>query len=154
MRFYWDFLSRNALEYIWTDVMEGSHIFFTLALLGLTSHIFFKSYNDVDRLVGKGFVPYVCSQIGLWICLSIQNSDIHSSAIFVIFANLSFFTSLFTSISIYRLFFHPLRSFPGPGFARLTSWWGVTKIALGANKYQLHHELHNRYGNIVRIGKR
>ncbi|KAJ5902906.1 hypothetical protein N7495_003434 [Penicillium taxi] len=133
------------------DAAEGSHIFLTLALLGLTSHMFFVRYNDVDRIVGKGFVPYVGSQICLWIWLSIRSSDLLSSATFISLANLSFFAPLFTSISIYRLFFHPLRSFPGPSLARLTSWWGVSKIARGANKYELHHELHKQYGDIVRI---
>ncbi|KAJ6035940.1 hypothetical protein N7540_000219 [Penicillium herquei] len=134
-------------------VMGGpanARIFSSLALLGLASHIFFVRHRNVDRLVGIGFLPYLCVQFGLWILLSIR-SDPFQSGIFLFLANASFYAPLFTSISIYRLFFHPLKSFPGPTMARLTTWWAVSKLVMGKQRYQHHHELHEQYGKIVRI---
>ncbi|KAJ5714425.1 uncharacterized protein N7483_011606 [Penicillium malachiteum] len=130
--------------------LANAQIFSSLALLGLASHMFFVRHRNVDRLIGKGFMPYLYVQFGLWILLSIR-SDPFQSGIFLLLANAAFYIPLFASISIYRLFFHPLKSFPGPGLARLTTWWGVVKLAMGEQRYQLHHELHQQYGKIVRI---
>lgn len=135
-----------------SSTLMSNELFVPLALLGVASHAFFVRYHEVDRLVGRWFLPYIFMQIGLWIWLSITNGDFYASGIYLWLANASFFAPLIGSISVYRLFFHPLRSFPGPGLARLTTGWGVSKIARGANKYQLHHELHRQYGDIVRIG--
>ncbi|OJJ46455.1 hypothetical protein ASPZODRAFT_32476, partial [Penicilliopsis zonata CBS 506.65] len=65
--------------------------------------------------------------------------------------NGSFFIPLFTSITVYRLFFHPLSSFPGPVLARLSMWWRVWQVA-HMNSYEVIHRLHEEYGPIVRIG--
>jgi tryprostatin B 6-hydroxylase len=35
----------------------------------------------------------------------------------------SFFAALFTSMVVYRLFFHCLRRYPGPVLARMTKMW-------------------------------
>ncbi|KAJ5741040.1 hypothetical protein N7493_000912 [Penicillium malachiteum] len=130
--------------------LADARIFSSLALLGLASHLFFVRHRNVDRLVGMAFLPYLYTQFGLWILLSIRG-DLFQSGIFLVLANTAFYAPLFASISIYRLFFHPLKSFPGPGIARLTTWWGVGKLAAGEQKYRLHHELHRQYGKIVRI---
>ena len=52
---------------------------------------------------------------------------------------------------IYNLFFHPLRSFPGP------TAWAATRIPLGRSWISGHHhlnllELHEKYGDTVRTG--
>ncbi|KAJ5933490.1 hypothetical protein N7454_005819 [Penicillium verhagenii] len=137
-----------------SDLLMGgpadARIFTSLALLGLASHIFFIRHRNVDRLVGMGFMPYLYVQFGLWILFSIRRNPLQAW-IFLSLANAAFCAPLFASISIYRLFLHPLKSFPGPSMARLTTWWGVGKLAVGEQRYQLHDELHSKYGKIVRI---
>ncbi|KAK0747207.1 cytochrome P450 [Schizothecium vesticola] len=62
----------------------------------------------------------------------------------------SYLVALFTSISLYRLFFHPLRHFPGPLPAKLTKLYGPYLARNG----QLHIEqnkLFSKYGNIIRV---
>ncbi|KAJ5279798.1 hypothetical protein N7478_005170 [Penicillium angulare] len=127
-----------------------AQIFLSLALLGLASHMFFIRHRNVDRLVGIGFMPYLYVQFGLWLLLSIRSDPI-KSGIFLWLANAAFYAPLFASISVYRLFFHPLKPFPGPSMARLTTWWGVNRLAMGEQRYQLHDELHRQYGKLVRI---
>jgi hypothetical protein len=59
---------------------------------------------------------------------------------------------LFTSISIYRLFFHRLSEFRGPFIARLSNFYLTW---LSAKRLHLHNEidvLHSRYGDYVRTG--
>lgn len=64
---------------------------------------------------------------------------------------------LATTISIarllHRLYFHPLRSFPGPRLAATTKWYRVyyDVVLKGGWLHHLEH-LHEKYGEVVRIG--
>ena len=68
------------------------------------------------------------------------------------FIVLSYTGSLFTSIAIYRLFFHKLRNFPGPIGARVSKFWHVGKL-LGQPNFRVLDELHQQYGDFVRTGE-
>ena len=59
--------------------------------------------------------------------------------------------SLFTSIIIYRIVFHPLRAFHGPFLARISKFWHV-KQSLRSQNHLLMNELHEQYGDFVRTG--
>ena len=76
---------------------------------------------------------------------------LHSNAILAKF-HICYLISLFTSISIYRLYFHPLAKFPGPFWARLWMWWKISKYAEEEKAYFVVHKLHQEYGDVVRIG--
>lgn len=56
-----------------------------------------------------------------------------------------------TSIAIYRLFFHPLKEYPGPFLAKLTKWYGFYLTTFGRN-HIIFPELHEEYGDVVRVG--
>ena len=60
--------------------------------------------------------------------------------------------SLFTSIAIYRVFFHQLRRLPGPLGARVSKFWHVGKL-LGQPNFKVLDELHQQYGDFVRTGE-
>ena len=64
----------------------------------------------------------------------------------------SFLGSLFTSMIIYRLVFHPLRSFPGPIMFRLSKLWHVLRVAPSMQNHIVLQSLHKRYGDFVRTG--
>jgi hypothetical protein len=52
----------------------------------------------------------------------------------------------------YRLSpFHPLSKYPGPITARMSKWWGAYVGAKG-DMHRRYKRLHDRYGNVVRIG--
>ncbi|KAL6250930.1 hypothetical protein RBB50_001138 [Rhinocladiella similis] len=73
-------------------------------------------------------------------------------AIGVVLTGLSLFSSgLFASMLMYRAFFHPLRHIPGPFNARLTKLWFGFNSASGKG-YQKLKELHEIYGDVVRVG--
>ncbi|KAF1958643.1 cytochrome P450 monooxygenase-like protein [Byssothecium circinans] len=63
----------------------------------------------------------------------------------------TFVAGVFISVIIYRLFFHPLRSFPGPILAAVTKFWHCAKLSNLQNQ-ELLESLHQKYRNIVRIG--
>lgn len=64
----------------------------------------------------------------------------------------SYFTAIFTSMTIYRLFFHRLSKFPGPKLAAVTKLWHVFKIRHSTNHLWLK-ELHEKYGSVIRTGR-
>jgi tryprostatin B 6-hydroxylase len=58
---------------------------------------------------------------------------------------------MFTSITIYRLFFHRIRHFPGPRAAAFSKLWSVYQCRDSRNHLFLDG-LHKKYGNFVRTG--
>ncbi|PQE14972.1 cytochrome P450 protein [Rutstroemia sp. NJR-2017a WRK4] len=60
-------------------------------------------------------------------------------------------TALFSSIVIYRVFFHRLRKFRGPFWASVTKFWHVWKCRTSQNHLVLD-EVRAQYGNIIRTG--
>jgi len=60
--------------------------------------------------------------------------------------------SLFSSIAIYRLFFHRLRRFPGPKLAAVTKFWHVF-AARSSTNYLVMQKMHEKYGKLVRTGE-
>ena len=54
----------------------------------------------------------------------------------------------------YRLSpFHPLAKYPGPVLAEASKWWAAYLSAIG-DQHRCYKRLHDRYGDIVRIGSR
>ncbi|KAI2465220.1 monooxygenase [Annulohypoxylon bovei var. microspora] len=67
---------------------------------------------------------------------------------------LGFHTGLFSSMVIYRLFFHRLRKFPGPVDVKISRLLSAFRAA---KKIQYQKELvkmHNEYGDFIRTGPR
>ncbi|KAK5627603.1 hypothetical protein RRF57_003318 [Xylaria bambusicola] len=64
----------------------------------------------------------------------------------------AYMTALFTSILVYRAFFHPLRHFPGPRLARLSQFYHFFSIKAKVDNYRHLDRLHAQYGEYVRVG--
>ncbi|GKT46108.1 tryptamine 4-monooxygenase [Colletotrichum spaethianum] len=52
---------------------------------------------------------------------------------------------------IWNLFLSPLTKFPGPRIAALTDWWEVYHT-VQCDKFKVIHELHVKFGPVVRVG--
>ncbi|KAI0173521.1 benzoate 4-monooxygenase cytochrome P450 [Hypoxylon sp. FL1284] len=63
----------------------------------------------------------------------------------------AYLCGLFTSISIYRLFFHQLNGFPGPRLAALSKLWHVWRCR-DSRGHEVLEEWHKKYGPFVRTG--
>ena len=120
------------------------------AALGVTSHVGFFIHGH--------HVPY-----------ALQILEFYSaSAVFLLSVNVwlhgwtgvmdalrlaaVYLAALFASMSVYRVFFHPLRHFPGPLAAKLSKLYGPYLNRNG--KMHLEHDkLHAKYGDFVRTGR-
>ncbi|KAH7180456.1 benzoate 4-monooxygenase cytochrome P450 [Fusarium sp. MPI-SDFR-AT-0072] len=67
-------------------------------------------------------------------------------------ATLSTLVGLFTSMLIYRGFFHPLKGYPGPFFSRFSSLYITFQAFKNRRLFEELQLLHKTYGDIVRIG--
>ena len=64
-----------------------------------------------------------------------------------------FWCTLVTSILVYRVSpWHPLAKYPGPLSCKLTKFH-LAYFALGGKQYLYYYELHQKYGDVVRIGQ-
>jgi tryprostatin B 6-hydroxylase len=62
-----------------------------------------------------------------------------------------YLTGLYSSLTIYRVFFHPLRNFPGPLGNKVGNLWFSFQLGK-ADACKKVFELHEKYGDFVRVG--
>jgi cytochrome P450 len=120
--------------------------------LGVLSHLLFFHHGE------RHLYPYRYIQFYLLLLGILTVARSHYLSIPTSFALKSnallftiYFSGLYTSLIIYRLFFNPLNRFPGPFFARLSKFNHV----LRNTKFDGHHQLlalHQKHGRFVRIG--
>ncbi|KAI9508110.1 cytochrome P450 [Russula earlei] len=104
------------------------------------------------ELTEHGFVSHVV----LFSALShTTNMDVYSSlpsfqhAALITILGLLFYGLLRV---IHNVFFHPLARFPGPRGAACTRWWlAYMELGRGISLADLRVELHQKYGDIIRI---
>jgi len=61
--------------------------------------------------------------------------------------------SLIASIGAYRAFFHSLKGYPGPFWARVSVFWKVKHFRESDfQAFEVVDRLHKEYGSVVRIG--
>ncbi|KAI0399894.1 cytochrome P450 [Xylaria palmicola] len=63
----------------------------------------------------------------------------------------AYLAGLFASMTVYRLYFHRLRSFRGPRLAAVSKLWHVWHVRDSTNHLFLQR-IHDEYGSIVRTG--
>ncbi|KUI57709.1 Tryprostatin B 6-hydroxylase [Cytospora mali] len=120
------------------------------ALAGLLSHnlIFIRGEH---HLWAPKYVQFGCLLIVISLALRSRYGQEHALKETSIAAS-SFLSALFTSMIVYRLAFHPLRSFPGPFMWKISKLWHVFKVAPSQKNYLLLDELYHEYGPFVRTG--
>ena len=79
------------------------------------------------------------------------NGDVASGSINALGSITCYSVTLFTSIAIYRIYFHRLRHFPGPRLAAVSKLWHVWQCRDSRNHLVLEN-LHQQYGPFVRTG--
>lgn len=84
----------------------------------------------------------------------IYHASVSQAALTTSVISTAYVGALWTSIIIYRVFFHRLGSFPGPPMAKVSKLWHFSKL-VGTNRtdnFRLINKMHNEYGPFVRTG--
>lgn len=117
---------------------------------GVLSHLahFIHGHRawEAPKIVGFYFVA-ICL---LWArCIHSQGAVQGAADASII--STSYFLGLFTSILVYRVFFHRTSRFPGPFAAKVTKLYGPY-LALDGKSHLQWSKLFDKYGDIIRIG--
>ena len=123
-----------------------------LATAGVATH--FGYFNRGEHHVhGLRYLQgFICAYILLTLTfVQIAGLTIKQSLSAVVALALPFLVGLYGSLIIYRLAFHPLKSFQGPLSCRISSLcFSARLLSLDAHRQLL--ALHQRYGDFVRVG--
>ena len=123
-----------------------------MAAVGVASHLLYFIRGDHNRYAHRWITRALTGITALaLVVLYLEKFDYVRAAILTSLFAPSYFAGLYTSISLYRLFFHPLRRFPGPFWARLSNLYHLYIIRKSDN-YLVMQKLHEKYGPIVRTG--
>jgi hypothetical protein len=119
---------------------------------GILFHLVIFNF-DIDSHI----VPLVSALMTVWISytlslLTVSGWLFTDAIIHSILVAVSFNAGLWTSITLYRLFFHRTRAFPGPWKAKLSRFYAVQVHRDGLQMHLKMKELHHQYGDFVRIG--
>jgi hypothetical protein len=134
--------------------MEITKLFAIAAVLGVASHQCFFKRVEVDTHPVLIAVSFLTAPFAVKHILSNyfqQHAQITSGTSFLVVG--CFLISLWTSMLLYRAFFHPLKNFRGPLPAKLSKIWALMQTAKSGLKwYQVNAALHQEYGDYVRTG--
>lgn len=121
-------------------------------VLGVLLHYIFFIHGEW-HLYGAKIVSTHAIAFTVSICFQYLNSPnpIYQSLIRTICLAAAYACGLFSSIATYRIFFHPLRRFPGPRLGALTKLWHVWKCRDSQGHFVLH-SWYQQYGSFVRTG--
>ncbi|RGP77278.1 hypothetical protein FLONG3_4793 [Fusarium longipes] len=132
------------------DSLESLVGFF---LFGVFAHVFALRKGEWDLWTMRFIYAWItyeavtpCALIRLWPMAYFDAIIIANEWFF------SFLSGMAISILIYRAFFHRLRQFPGPFVARLSNVYASWLAIKEEHMYLEVQKLHQKYGDIVRIG--
>ncbi|KAI0864888.1 cytochrome P450 [Xylaria cubensis] len=130
--------------------MDHSILFAALAA-GIVSHLtFFRGEHHMygPRYVLIAILTLVTHLIAQTYFFQVNNQV---AALQTFYLAGSYFGGLYSSLVIFRLFFHPLRRFPGPlGFKISSAWFATYLVKRDAFRQLL--KLHQKHGDFLRIG--
>ncbi|OCL13438.1 cytochrome P450 [Glonium stellatum] len=122
------------------------------AVLGLLSHLCVFIRGEWHMQAPTILILYSILSLLIFLAeIRYGASDVVSSLSKTLLLASSYSTALFTSMVIYRKYFHRLRHFPGPWLAGATKFWHVYQCRDGRN-HLLLERLRQQYGPIIRTG--
>ena len=138
------------IDFIETQSLAGGCAI--TATAGIASHLLYFIRGDHNRYAHRWIMRALLGIALLAVALFHFTSykALQAALLTGLFAS-SYFIGLYTSISIYRVFLHPLRRLPGPFWARLSNLYHAYIIRKSDN-YLVIQKLHEKYGPIVRTG--
>ena len=123
-----------------------------LVVAGIASHVLFFNRAEHHMYGAK----YLTTFLGLFvlsttILVKFAGDPLALALTRVTVLAISYLSGLYGSLLVYRIVLHPLKRFPGPVAARISSLWFSTQLG-NADAHQQLLRLHEKYGDFVRIG--
>lgn len=134
---------------IWLE-HDAKTLAVTGAVIGVSSHLLYWMHGLRAPQSAQIFWFHVTA-FALTTALSIYSHGVVDGITVAGALNGSYLAGVFTSISIYRVFFHRLSRFPGPFPAKVSKLYSTWK-ARHLNAHNDVMAMHEKYGDIVRSG--
>ncbi|KAH7389842.1 cytochrome P450 [Pyrenochaeta sp. MPI-SDFR-AT-0127] len=124
-------------------------------LIGILLEFLLFSRNEWDRRAPRIVLSFSLAFAGSFATIRVGCGHSYTKSFLeTCFLGCSLLSGLFSSIAIYRLLLHPLRSIPGPFAARISAFWIIKESVPDLMFYVKLRKLHDRYGDFVRIRPR
>jgi hypothetical protein len=124
------------------------------AAAGVTAHLGYFIYGERHQEApATVLLPIVTPTVMFWVQFLYLQQAFAESAFYTLAISSSFAIALWTSMVIYRLFFHSLRQFPGPIGARVSKFYHWYHSFPRFDCFQWLDRMHLQYGDFVRTGK-
>ena len=121
------------------------------AAFGISSHLFYFIHGIRDMQAISILLSFSLVQLILTALVAVIHGITIEALKHIISIDTAYLTALFSSITIYRLAFHRTRHIPGPFWAKVSKAYGLW-MARNTHYTDSLQALHNKYGDIVRIG--
>lgn len=122
------------------------------SLTGVGAHLGFFIRGEWHNSTPQIVLAHLILASSIFYFLNIVSPTILSAYVYLLKLATSYFLGLFTSMTIYRLYFHATAHFPGPKLAAVTKFWHIFHIRDSRN-FLFQQKLHEKYGTFVRTGE-
>lgn len=120
--------------------------------LGVLFHLTIAQMGDVESFMHTLIAAMLFLMFGVVsISMLLGSSFLGASAGLCVLAS-TFNAGLFSSMVIYRLFFHRLRKFPGPFDLKISRFFSVLRVAKEVKYHNDVAKMHEKYGDFIRTG--
>ncbi|KAI0265871.1 high nitrogen upregulated cytochrome P450 monooxygenase 2 [Gloeopeniophorella convolvens] len=114
---------------------------------GLAAYLYFKRFEPASKFPLLVLLILIPSILSYGLASSSASSSQGVAATFALY-----YTTILLSAATYRLSpWHPLAKYPGPSLAPLSKLW-LAAVSVGGKQHVNLKRLHERYGDVVRIG--
>jgi len=128
-----------------------SHVQAAAAVAGSITHAVYFIHGYHDASAARIFLFYLLADVTL-VSLAVREYGLFQGAATTATLSLWYFSGLFLSIAGYRLFFHPLRKFPGPVVAKLSKTIYGPYMNRSGKMHLEQDKMHQKYGDFIRTG--
>ncbi|KAF2971326.1 hypothetical protein GQX73_g2289 [Xylaria multiplex] len=119
---------------------------------GVASHLKYFKIGEHHLYVSRYILSAILAfTLSVFVQSRVFQLSSHAAILGTFSIAASYFGGLYSSLVIFRLFFHPLSKFPGPLGCKISSAWFATYLAKRDAFRQLL-QLHQKHGNFLRIG--
>lgn len=138
-------------------VFQSTTAWYTALASGVVLHIAVFRIGEWDLMTTKLIKSFVGSQLVAATALVVLFPEYYASPLcaLAVAARLAFtlLLGIYTSMLVYRVFFHRLGTFPGPFLARLSNFYITFLAGKNMQEYKEVQRLHEKYGDFVRTGR-
>ncbi|KAI1414401.1 monooxygenase [Hypoxylon sp. FL1857] len=133
---------------------HASQVAIPAALLGLLFHATIPQMTDIEYFTYEMLAAGPILILGLATIYSLIGFSPFDIVTRLAVLTLSFNATLFSSMVIYRLFFHRLRRFPGPLDLKISRLFSALRVSKHVQYHRELAELKKEYGDFIRTGPR